>query len=222
MKLTTMVSGMVVTGTIMMFAALNASAFPLKLNSVSGVMNTTAHYGTNIDSTSSKITKVSFNQKTLFLIISNQVALNSTNPVPKVFDLMFDPYTGVTFLTNNLGYYYNLSGIADVNIYEIATSFKGNANNGSENDVIGIELNIRGYGSDGLYYQAEIYGTGKLSANLKSNGTAKMNLSANNGSGYAEYKSSDSGVVSSGKFSFSGTGSASSTVMPYSIWWWND
>ena len=219
MKLTKIMLCAAIAGA-MTLAASKVSAFPLMLSSDSGQLNTTAYYGTTSATTTNKITKVSYNLKTLFVIITNQVALNSTNPVPKAYSLMYDPYTKVVYLTNNVGYFYNLSNIVTVSIYDIATAFNGTANGGSENDVIGVELDVFGHGPDGLYYEAESYGTGTLTTSLGSTGVAKMTISLKNGSGYAEFQTSDDGNVKKGKFSFSGSGIAPVGGLPYSVWWW--
>ena len=149
--------------------------------------------------------------------------------VPKNVDLVFDPITGDTYLTNNLGFYYNLYDIVDAYIYDVATSFTGDFYAGSENDLIGVELDVYGYGPDGLYYEAEMYGTGnltatysgKLAAIASGKSQVKMSISLKNGSGYAEYKSSDDGVVTDGQFTFSGSGTAPSYVFPYAYYWWD-
>ena len=149
---------------------------------------------------------------------------------------MFDPVSSQTYLTNNLGFYYQLSdngargNIAYVRLYNIATSFSGDFYAVSENDMLGLELVVIAYGADGLHYEIGIYGIGKLTATyggklpaiLTKTSTVKMTLSAQNGSGYAEYQGSDDGVVSDGQFTFSGSGYAPAYVFPYSAWCWNN
>jgi hypothetical protein len=218
------------------------TGLPLKLMSVSGTAHTTANYGSPATATSNPYKQVSFNYKTLLSLISNQVYLNTrfepTGPVivPMNVDLMFDPVSLQTYLTNNLGFYYPLSdngfrgNIAFVRFYEMATSFKGDFYAGSENDVVGMELVVIAYGADGLHYEIDIYGTGKMTATyggklpaiLTKKSMVSMTLSLQNGSGYAEYQGSDDGVVNDGQFTFSGSGSAPASVFPYSAWWWSN
>ncbi len=92
-----------------------------------------------------------------------------------------------------------------------------------------MELEVYGRGPDGLYYEFDIYGAGKLTAAYggkavavaTKTSTVKMTMSVQNGSGYAEIQSSDDGIVSNGQFTFTGTGTAPSYVFPYAAnWWW--
>ena len=219
MKLTKIILCAAIAGA-MAFAANQASAFPLTIKSASGKLITTANYGTNSATTTAKASKVSYNLKKMLQVVTNQIWLNTSNATPLAYSLVYDPYTGITYLTNNIGYYHNLSGIAYVSIYDIATTFKGNANGGSENDTIGVELDIYGYGPDGLYYEAEAYGTGSLTASLNNQGVTKMTISLKNGSGYAEFESSDDGNVQGGSFSATGSGVAPVGGIPFSIWWY--
>ena len=160
------------------------------------------------------------------MVITNQLRINNaanTNfALPKAYDLAWDPYTGETFLTNNLGIHINLSGIVYVYAYDTATTFKGDANGGSENDISGLELYVYGIAPDGKYYEADAYGTGKITAKLDSKGKTTMSFSLSNGGGYAEYKSSYDGCVSGGAFKFSGSGVAPTNGIPFSVWSWNN
>ena len=115
-----------------------------------------------------------------------------------------------------------MSGIADVRIRHIATSFKGTANGGSETDSALMELDVYGHAPDGLFYEAEAIGTGTLTANLNSKGIVKMTLSLKQGSGYGEFQGSDDGTVSNGQFTFSGSGTVPQGGLPYSVYWWNN
>src|SRR5487761_2502512 len=101
MKLTKIVLCAAIAG-VMTLAASKVAAFPLTLTSASGTLNTTAYYGSTSSTTSNKITTASYNLKKLFMVITNQIALNSpTNPLPKDYDLVYDPYTMITYLTND-------------------------------------------------------------------------------------------------------------------------
>jgi hypothetical protein len=131
------------------------------------------------------------------------------------------------FLTNNLGYYFSLRshGVVYVYIDDIATSFKGGANSGgNENDVVLGDLwtgNLYTQDSSGAFNQrlyVEMYGAGKLKANLNNKGVANMNYSVK-GADYGEFQNSDDGVCQ-GSFKFSGKGTAPTGGIPFSLWWW--
>jgi hypothetical protein len=216
MKLTNMLLSATVVGA-MAFAAGKASAFPLKLTSLSGTFTVTSNYEAIADSDSAKATKKSFSLKEVMTVITNQVFLNTgTNP-PAGSYVVYDPYLSSTYLTNTDGYYHSLSGIVYLDVYDIATTFKGNGNGGAESDVCVAEFYVEGHGPDGLYYEIDMdESLGSIKAAYKSDGTAKMTISGK-GAGYGEYQSSDEGV-SSGKFTFSGTGTPE-WEGPFSVYW---
>src|ERR1700690_340450 len=123
MKLTKILLATAIVGA-MAFAASTASAFPLTVKAFNGTANTTAYYGptNNPSATSNKIDKVSYNLKKVLTVITNELALRGTN-VPAAYTLMYDPFQNVTYLTNNLGYYVNLSAMNMVyfSFWDIAT-----------------------------------------------------------------------------------------------------
>ncbi len=125
----------------------------------------------------------------------NAVTRYSGKVVPANVDIIYDPISGQRYLTNNAGFYYNLSGIVYIYIDEIATSFSGDFYAGVENDMTTMELEVYGRGPDGLYYEFDIYGAGKLTAayggkaslSQPKTSTVKMNhVSAKMVPGYAE------------------------------------
>jgi hypothetical protein len=203
------------------------TSLPLKLTSISGTAYTTANY--NGLQTTTPYNQSSFNLKTIMQLVSNQVRLNSGKLVPADAELIYDPISYTTYLTNKFGYYYNLAGICYVQIYDIATSFAGNFYNGSENDMCYIEFQAKGTGPDGLYYNYDIYDTGKLSATYTGNivalltktSSVRMSLSLQNGGGVVTYQASDDGVISGAQFTFTGVGTAPASAFPYAAnWWW--
>jgi hypothetical protein len=216
------------------FAAGNASArseimtsMPLKLMSVSGTAYTTANYdGTK---TTTPYNQMSFNTKNVMDLIAGIIKERTGKVVPKDVELIYDPILDSTYLTNKFGYYYDTGNFAYVYFYDIATSYRGTFYNGSENDIVGVEFDVYGYNTDGLYYEFEIYGTGNLTASFTGNMAAlltksaatRMNLTLKNGTGYAEYQSSDSGMVGDGQLTFSGMGAVPSYAFPFSAYWWN-
>jgi len=203
----------------MIFAVGKASAFPLKLMSVSGTLSVTPSYDAITNVNKAKITTASFNLKKLMTVITNQVFLYSgTNP-PAGSYVVYDPYLFRAYLTNKTGYYYNLSDIVDVGIEDIATSFSGNDKGGTENDKCTVYIDIYGHGPDGKFYEADIYCLGSITASYKaSTDTAHVSISAG-GLGYGEYQTSDDGVAK-GSFSLKGSGTPPAGGIPYSIWWW--
>ena len=216
MKVTKTMLGVAVAGALA-FAASNSSAFPMKLTSVSGTLTVTSNYNALVGATSAKATTVSFNLKRVMTIITNQVFLNTgTNP-PAGSYVAVDPYSLKTYLTNSAGYYKSLSGIVYVTVNDIATVFKGNANGGTEKDVVNAEIDIYGHGPDGFFYEAEIIGQGTISINANRNtSTATCSIS---GVGYGEFEGSDDGVAK-GSFTLSGSGTPEWSG-PYSVYWYN-
>lgn len=213
---------------VLTLGAIDAAAFPLYLTSLNGRITCTANYGPystnldNVDLTSNKVTRASVNLKKMMIVVSNQVYRTTAGGtvVPTDAKIVYDPYVNQTYLTNSSGFSYSLSGIARVEIDEIATSFRGNNSGGSENDTILVWIDIYGYGPDDLYYEFEVYGQGKLVFTL--NGKTqmgKMRISLSNGSDYGEYQSSDSGVTRGG-FKMKGAGEPE-WAGPYSIYWWD-
>lgn len=232
MKITNILLCMALAGAMALSASKVSAAgpsttsLPLKLTSISGTATTTADY--NGTKTTTPYNQVTFNYKSLLLVISNQVYLNTGKIVPPNADLIFDPISGATYLTNAFGFNFNLAGICYVEIYDMATSFKGTFYNGSESDLCYVEFQAKGVGADGNYYNFDVYDTCKLTATYSGNIVAlltktsavKMTLTMQNGGGYAEYQNSDDGVISNCQFTFTGIGTAPSYVFPYAAWWW--
>jgi hypothetical protein len=218
MKLTNILLSATVAGA-MAFAASKASAFPLKLTSLSGTFTVTSNYTAIASTNKATAIKKSFNLKNVMTVITNQVFLNSgTNP-PTGSYVVYDPYLSKTYLTNSDGYYYNLSGIVYVDVYYIATTFNGNnGGGGSENDTCIAEFEAYGYGPDGLYYEVEMdESLGSIKVNYNGNtGIAKMTISGK-GAYYGEYQNTDEGVAS-GKFTLTGTGTPE-WEGPFSVYW---
>jgi len=195
------------------FVASQASAFPLKLTSCSGTLTVTPSYAAIASANSAKPAKASFDLKKVMTIVTNQVFLNSTNLPPNGSYVVNDPYLAQTYLTNSNGYYYdlstnnvlNLTAIVSFGVSDIATSFKGNANGGTENDVCIGKFSVAGYGPDGLFYAVQTSGQTTINASYKSRtSTAKVTISGT-GSGYGEFKSSTDGVAN-GKLTMTGSG----------------
>lgn len=211
----------------MAFAASQASAFPLTLTADSGTMNITAFYGptNNPFITSNTIAKTTYNLKSVFVCITNEIRLEGSTP-PLAYSLQWDPYTGNTYLTNSAGYFFDLSGsnIAVVGIGDIVTSFKGAANltSGTESDVINVEFTVRARPpGDAINYTVfDAFGGGTLSASLTKTNIAKMTISEKGGGRVAQ-KGSDDGVITGSSFSFTGTGTAGIGLLPFSIYWYN-
>jgi hypothetical protein len=223
MKLTKLTLCAVVAGA-MAFAASTASAFPLTVKAFSGTANTTAVYGTTPTTTSAKYDKVSYNLKKVLQVITNELALRGTN-VPAAYTLMYDPFQHIAYLTNNLGYYVNLSamGMVYFSFWDIATSFKGTASNGSENDIIDVELEIYNSRPPGSTNPIDIdaWGAGNLTTSINNQGVVKMTVTEK-GTGYCRIDASDDGVITGSSFNLSGSGTVTAGQMPYSIFWWND
>lgn len=226
MKSTKLLLGAAVAGA-MFFAAGTASAFPLKLTALSGTFTVTPSYSALagsygvLNTNVAKATTASFNLKTMMIIITNQVFLNSGTTPPAGSYVVYDPYWFTTYLTNSAGYYYDLGASNIVTIYtdNMATTFKGGSNGGgTETDVTTEHLYVNGYGPDGLYYEGEIYGLGSLK--YSDNGKNKIAMTiACSGAGYGEYKSSADGVTK-GSFTFTGASTLAEWVDPYPIYWW--
>jgi hypothetical protein len=206
-----------------------SGSLPLKLMSVSGTAYVTPYYGNTAATTASQYATVSFNYNTVMQVITHQVYLNSGKIVPPNAYVVFDPISYQRYLTNSVGFYYNLNNIVYVYFYDIATSFKGDFYAGSENDVAGVELEIYGRGPDGSYYEFDIYGTGKLTASYggkavavyTKTSTVSMTVSTTqSATGYAEIQDSDEGVIGNGQFTFSGSGTVSSSIFPFSSYWY--
>ncbi len=217
MKLTKVLMCAAVAGA-MSFAAGNASAFPLKLTAVSGTLTVTSNYNTLAEN-GAKFVTTSFNMKQIMTIITNQVRLSSgTNP-PAGSYVVYDPYLNTTYLTNSSGFRYFLGGIVSFSVSDVATTYHGNNNGGSENDKCLLSLTIAGNGPDGFFYVAIINGQGTINASYNSNADKATVTVSGNGAGFGESKNSQSGVAK-GSFTFKGTGSPE-WGGPYSIYWWN-
>jgi hypothetical protein len=180
------------------FAAVKASAFPLYLTTLSGTVSYTPSYDALSDTNVAKYSTVAVNLKKMMLILSNEVFLTSGGTtVPADARLAVDPYDNATYLTNQSGFYYGLSSTnAYFQIYDIATSFKGNVSGGSEKDKVIIYFYIFGRGPDGLYYDTDVYGVGSLKYTLNGS-TGSMTISLK-GADYGEIASSDDGVFTGG------------------------
>jgi len=220
MKLTKVLLCAAVAGA-MAFGAGKASAFPLDLKSLSATITVTTNYSTL--SSPAKYLKKSVSLKQVLMMVTNTVRYyTGTNP-PQGVRIAWDPYGSYyPYLTNSLGYYHSLSGIAYAYVEDIATSFKGNGGSGgSESDVIVFYLDIYGYDLNTNYWEIyQDYGTGTLKASASSSGTTTMTISSKGG-GYGEILNSDDGV-SSGNATFKGTGQPLSGQIPYSVWYWAD
>lgn len=222
MKLTKILLCAAVAGA-MTLAAGKVSAIPLELTSLTGTISATPSYSAISNTNKAHYITETIDMKKIMLIVSNQVAIDNhgTNLVPKDAKIIYDPYRSRTYLTNSLGYYQNLSGIAYFNIRDIATSFKGSVSaDGAESDKIVLYVDIYGYGPDGLYYEFELRSSvGMLSYNITGGGT-KVNMSITaTGSGYGELKGSDEGVAT-GKVVLAGKGTPEFSG-PFSLWWWD-
>ncbi len=216
-----------VTG-LLLWTAATVSAFPLYLTSANGTITTTPHYGHDAASTTNHAKVVAVNLKQVLNVISNEIYLQTsgTNAPPANSRIAFDPYvlspnSHRLYVTNQNGYYYNLYGIAQVNIEHIATNFRQLSGSGiSESDALVIEFQVYARTPDGLGFFFGTFGKGKLSYNRSSTtGQGKMTVTAS-GTTYGEYQSSDRGV-STGTVIFSGSGTPEWNG-PYSVFWWND
>jgi len=232
MKITKVLICAAVAGA-MAFAASNASAFPLKLTSISGTISATTNYNfllyTNTTGATKAITKA-VTMKQILLLVSNVVTVynanNSiTNPVPKDAYIAWDPINGSNYgyLTNSAGYFEDLSGPSCCYFYVeyVATTFKGNSvtGNGTENDKIVFYADIWGDGPDGLYYEFyNDYGTGTLNYVVTAGGAKGSMTIVSKGGGYGSLEGSDEGV-SSGKLVFTGKATPDFSG-PYSLWWY--
>ena len=217
MKYQKMTSGLLVLGASL-FLTVNAPAFPLYLISASGKINYTPSYDYLGTSNVVKRTFVSVNMKTLMTIVSNQVFRVAAVSVPRDARIAYDPYDGSTFLTNKTGFYKSLTDIVTVRIRELSTSFKQGTNTVTESDATVARLDVYGYGPDGRFFEFRLEGYGSLRYNVERNQRASMRISVQGAGGYGEYQDSDEGV-SSGNFTFSGTG-APQWSGPYSAYWW--
>jgi hypothetical protein len=206
------------------FITSKASAFPLTLKSLNGTITSTAVAGT-----SSTATKYSVILKKLMLVVSNEVVQNGGPTPPANAVIAVDPYQYDSvhgfqvFLTNSAGYFYNLStnNLAYFTINDMATTFKNNANGGTESDTINAELDIFGYDSGGQYFEFDVIGNGKFSASTTGKtGLVKITFSLANGAGRGLYQDSDDGVAGGG-FGLQGSGTAP-VAGPYSTWWYNN
>lgn len=215
----------------MVFAAGKASAFPLKLTSLSAQVAVTPSFNaieTNGVPTTNvaNIKLATFDLKKIMLVVSNQTFSDYNVIVPADSYLTWDPYSFSSSLTitNNSGFSTSYNN-SHCTMEDMATSFKGkNDGSGSEADSIRIYLDIRGYAADGKYYQVQADdGSGTLAASVSSDATGNMEnmtVSCKNSAGSGEIASSDSGVTTSIKFTFSGSGSGE--ALPYSTIWYND
>jgi hypothetical protein len=227
MKLKTLLC--LVTGLVAL-AAGKASAFPLNLTSLSGTITSTSDFTNDPSTTTNKAKVVSINLKQVLTVVSNEVYIRSTNTivVPAASRIVFDPYIGVTYITNNNGFYYNLSeppdggqAIASTSIRDMATNFhQVGSNGGTESDVTAFVFWVYGRGTDGLYYYFGVYyGRGKVLYNVNGT-TGKVTMTMTGaGSDYGEYKSSDDGVTT-GSVVFTGSAAAPQWEGPYSTFWW--
>ena len=226
MKLKTFVYSLVIG--MLLWTAGTASAFPLYLTSANGTITTTPHYGHDAASTTNHAKVVAVNLKQLLTVVSNEIYLQTsgTNAPPANSRIAFDPYvlSGSShrlYVTNQNGYYYNLYGIAQVNIEHIATNFRLiNPSGISESDTLAIEFQVYARTPDGLGFFFGTFGKGKLVYNKgATTQLGKMTITAS-GTTYGEYQSSDRGV-STGNVVFAGSGTPEWNG-PYSVFWWND
>jgi len=229
MKPTKILMGAVACG-VMILATNIASAFPLKLTSENGTMNITGYYGPTNDPTitSNKIASGSYNLKKVLMCITNEIQLRGSS-TPLAYNLMYDPYLDICYLTN-AGWSYVLStqdfstnDIAHVFLSDVVTSFSGNAS-GSESDRLTVELWVHNVRPPGNTYTAEFdaIGGGTLTeSENKTTGVAKMTISEK-GNGYAALNNSDEGVLTTSSFSFTGSGTVAAGQLPFSIYWWNN
>ena len=202
----------------MIFAAGKASAFPLKLTSLSGSLTVTPSYSALANTNKTKATKVSFTLKDVMMVITNQVFLNTEVTPPAGSYVVYDPFLFITYLTNSSGYSHSLSGIVNITTEDIATKFSGTETSGTETDTTIEFLDIYGNGPDGLFYEFEVYGLGSIKFTEKTNVADKDTMTiSGSGADYGAYKGSDDGV-SKGSFKLKGTGSAEWSG-PYSIFW---
>ncbi|MDB6026981.1 MAG: hypothetical protein JWM68_3204 [Verrucomicrobiales bacterium] len=220
MKLKTLLCSLVTA--LVALAATDASAFPLYLNSLTGTLTTTAQYGSTADTTSNRVTIATVTLKQAMSVISNTVTTASGTNVPADAKVAYNPYTGITYLTNSSGYFYDLStpGTAKAQLEDIATSFHKTTlpPGGTETDTIVLWFRVSGTGTDGKAYYFSIYGKGRLTFSIaNSTGRGPMTISGN-GADYGRYKSSDDGV-GNGTVSFSGSGTPEWGNNPFSVWW---
>jgi len=211
---------------LMALVAENVSAFPLTLTSLNGTITSTAYYGTNAASTTNRADVTAFTLKKVLTVVSNEIFIRTsgTNAPPAGSRIVFDPYTQITYITNNNGYTYNLSAssnaIAGVVIGKIAANFHGTANNGgSESGVAIMEFSVTTQGTNNVAHKINIKGRSTLGFNvngLTGKGTMTLRI---NGSGAGQYKNSDDGVAT-GTAVFTGSGTPE-WEGPYSVWWNN-
>jgi len=219
MKLTKLIVCAMAAG-MMTFAAGQASAYPLKLTAVSGILTVTTNYpaisGSNIVRT---ITK-SFSLKDVLTVVTNQVRINTSNTPPAGSYVGYDPYLFATYLTNSSGYYYDLSGIVAIYTQDIATTFNRSSNGGSETDTTIEQLDAYGTAPDGTYFETEIYGAGIIKASYDKTGKGSMTITGG-GADYGAYKNSNLGGdgVTRGSFTLKGTGTAEWTGA-YSVYYY--
>jgi hypothetical protein len=222
MKLTQTLLWATVVAT-MVFATDKASAFPLKLTSLSGTISATPSYSA-IESTNKAhyITK-SFNLKQVTLLISNSIVqLGMTNIPPANAYFAYNPYNDNTYLTNSSGYYQSTTNLNALNflsmhIEDTTAAFTTGTSSVNENDKIVFEFFFRATGTNGnVYYAGADYGSGTLHYGETSS-KVSMTVSGK-GVDYGEYASSDDGV-SSLSFVFSGSAAQAEWSGPFCLWW---
>lgn len=221
MKLTKTVICAAVAGA-MAFAASKASATPLYLKSISGVVTVTPDYSALSSADSAKPTSKRFNLKQIMPFASNRVFAATGTIVPAGSKIAWDPYVSFEcFFTNSSGFHTNISGF-EARIIEIATSFKGNSSGGGiEKDTIVIGLWISGDDANGQFFKiSQDYGTGTLTASLNGNTGVGTTTIKSKGGGYGSYLDSDDGVSYSTAV-WSGKGIPQWGAMPFSVWWWD-
>lgn len=205
---------------------------PLKLTSISGTTYTTDNF--NGTKTPTPFVKTSFNLKSVLSLISEIVYHDTGKTVPSDVDLMYDPITDTTYLTNKFGYYLNLYGnglnIAEFFFEDVAASYTGAFYNGSEKDMVNFGLDVWGRAKDGKYYEIDMYSTfgtlsatysGNIAALLTKTSAVKMSITVKEGTGYAEYQNSDDGIVGDGQMTLSGIGTTPYNAFPFSAYWYN-
>ncbi len=226
MKLKTLLCGLVAG--LVALAAEKASAFPLNLTSLTGTITSTAHYGNSPETTTNKVKVVAITLKQVLTIVSNEIYIRTsgTNAPPAGSRLVFDPVRG-TYVTNNNGYFYSTSdnengSFCAARIADIATNFHATGQNGgAESDTILFSFYFFGHGTDGQFYEGDLWGRGRLAYTVSSTtGRGSMTITAS-GSDYGEYKGSDDGVFT-GNVVFTGSSLTPEWEGPFSVAWWND
>jgi hypothetical protein len=203
-------------------AANKASAFPLKLTSLSGTLTVTTNYSALSGAEKATVLKKSFTLKNVLTVITNTVFINSGTTPPSGSYVAYEPFTGTTYLTNNNGYFYDLgtNEIAEIGEDDIATGFKTSNTTETESDVTTAYLDVEGTGPDGLEYEIDIYGKGSIAATVtRKTGKATATISGS-GTDFGRYQGSSDGVAE-GSFELKGTG-IPEWEGPYSVYWWNN